>query len=54
MFELFRDANKKLHETNENLREALDSRASVIKQFNLVGGFMGGGRNTILENPIPL
>uniref|UniRef100_A0A8R1HI91 Ras and EF-hand domain-containing protein homolog n=1 Tax=Caenorhabditis japonica TaxID=281687 RepID=A0A8R1HI91_CAEJA len=29
------DANRKLHETNESLREALDSRASVLRQFNL-------------------
>ncbi|KIH69383.1 hypothetical protein ANCDUO_00278 [Ancylostoma duodenale] len=31
----FSEANKKLHDTNESLRDALDSRASVIKQFNL-------------------
>ncbi|CAD6187354.1 unnamed protein product [Caenorhabditis auriculariae] len=29
------DANKKLHETNESLRDALDSRAAVLRQFNL-------------------
>lgn len=33
--QLLFEANKKLHETNESLRDALDSRASVIKQFNL-------------------
>ncbi|VDM76528.1 unnamed protein product [Strongylus vulgaris] len=33
--QLLFEANKKLHDTNESLRDALDSRASVIKQFNL-------------------
>ncbi|VDL76917.1 unnamed protein product [Nippostrongylus brasiliensis] len=33
--QLLFEANKKLHETNDSLRDALDSRASVIKQFNL-------------------
>ncbi|KAE9415520.1 hypothetical protein Angca_009299 [Angiostrongylus cantonensis] len=33
--QLLFEANKKLHETNESLRDALDSRASVIRQFNL-------------------
>ncbi|CAJ0609788.1 unnamed protein product [Cylicocyclus nassatus] len=34
--QLLFEANKKLHDTNESLRDALDSRASVIRQFNLV------------------
>ncbi|CAI4233081.1 unnamed protein product [Auanema sp. JU1783] len=33
--QLMFEANKKLHETNESLREALDNRASVLRQFNL-------------------
>ncbi|KAK6762726.1 hypothetical protein RB195_023439 [Necator americanus] len=33
--QLLFEANKKLHDTNESLRDALDNRASVIKQFNL-------------------
>ncbi|CAL2049675.1 CBN-TAG-312 protein [Caenorhabditis brenneri] len=33
--QLLFDANRKLHETNESLRDALDSRASVLRQFNL-------------------
>ena len=32
----FSDANKRLHDTNGNLREALDQRTSVIKQLNMV------------------
>ncbi|GMR35476.1 hypothetical protein PMAYCL1PPCAC_05671, partial [Pristionchus mayeri] len=33
--QLLFDANKKLHDTNESLRDALDTRSSVFKQFNL-------------------
>ncbi|CAI5454217.1 unnamed protein product [Caenorhabditis angaria] len=33
--QLLFDANRKLHETNESLRDALDSRANVLRQFNL-------------------
>ena len=35
----FSDANNKLHETNESLRFALDNRAAVLRQFNLVTFF---------------
>lgn len=32
----FSDANKKLHDTNDSLREALDQRTLACKQLNLV------------------
>lgn len=44
--EVFSEANKKLHETNESLRDALDSRASVIKQFNLVSSLISCHRSS--------
>uniref|UniRef100_A0A1I7X9K3 EF-hand domain-containing protein n=1 Tax=Heterorhabditis bacteriophora TaxID=37862 RepID=A0A1I7X9K3_HETBA len=33
--QLLFEANKKLHDTNDSLREALDSRATLLRQFNL-------------------
>ncbi|GMT35265.1 hypothetical protein PFISCL1PPCAC_26562, partial [Pristionchus fissidentatus] len=33
--QLLFDANRKLHDTNESLRDALDTRSSVFKQFNI-------------------
>ncbi|VDO96537.1 unnamed protein product [Heligmosomoides polygyrus] len=44
--QLLFEANKKLHETNESLRDALDSRASVIKQFNLVSSLISCHRSS--------
>ncbi|CAP32754.3 Protein CBR-TAG-312 [Caenorhabditis briggsae] len=48
--QLLFDANRKLHETNESLRDALDSRASVLRQFNLrtpSPGLINSNRNSV-------
>ncbi|KAF1747555.1 hypothetical protein GCK72_024020 [Caenorhabditis remanei] len=48
--QLLFDANRKLHETNESLRDALDSRASVLRQFNLrtpSPGLLSSNRNSV-------
>ncbi|CAB3399641.1 unnamed protein product [Caenorhabditis bovis] len=50
--QLLFDANRKLHETNESLRNALDNRASVIREFNLrtpSPGLVSSNRNS-MEN----
>jgi len=39
-FFIYSDANKRLHDTNGNLRDALDQRTSVIKQMHMVSSFV--------------
>uniref|UniRef100_A0A915EEU7 EF-hand domain-containing protein n=1 Tax=Ditylenchus dipsaci TaxID=166011 RepID=A0A915EEU7_9BILA len=39
--QLLYDANKRLHETNDNLRGALDTRTNIMKQIHMQNSFAG-------------